>query len=40
MSWELQSNLDSKKEIRAVYGNTLESLIKEGRISWSVIPIW
>ena len=31
MSWELQSNLDSKKEIRAVYGNTLESLIKEGK---------
>ena len=24
MSWELQNNLDSKKEIREVYGNTLE----------------
>lgn len=31
MSWELQNNLASKKEIRAVYGNTLESMIKEGK---------
>ena len=31
MSWELQNNLDSKKEIREVYGNTLESMIKEGK---------
>lgn len=31
MSWELQNNLDSKREIREVYGNTLESMIKEGK---------
>ena len=31
MSWELQNNLDSKKEIRKVYGDTLESMIQEGK---------
>ena len=31
MSWELQNNLDSKKEIRKVYGDTLESMIEEGK---------
>ena len=31
MSWELQNNLDFKKEIRKVYGDTLESMIQEGK---------
>lgn len=31
MSWELQNNLEAKKEIRKVYGDTLESLILDGK---------
>ena len=30
MCWKLQDNFDSRKEIRKVYGETLESLIEEG----------
>lgn len=31
MSWEIQNSLDSKREIREVYGSVLESMIKEGK---------